>query len=194
MAFVKVPPHARAVSFGRGHRFAAYPRCSADKDRGSMILAAIKHFCAVGVLFSLFVGWMAATIVLAMVEELLKWILGHPATELRWCALLLNALSILTVCVATSLGNRLYRASSREPLSAGALVVSTLCYSGVVVSFAVPQFAWILGPMMRQVSYAYRGPVVAYETIVTLCVAALPVAVLPAWYLLSGSVAKRTDV
>ena len=26
----EVPPHARAVSFGRGHRFAAYPRCSAD--------------------------------------------------------------------------------------------------------------------------------------------------------------------
>jgi hypothetical protein len=25
-----MPPHARAVSFGRGHRFAAYPRCSAD--------------------------------------------------------------------------------------------------------------------------------------------------------------------
>ena len=26
----KVPPHARAVPVGRGHRFAAYPRCSAD--------------------------------------------------------------------------------------------------------------------------------------------------------------------
>ena len=25
-----MPPHARAVSIGRGHRFAAYPRCSAD--------------------------------------------------------------------------------------------------------------------------------------------------------------------
>jgi len=30
MASVKVPPHARAGSFARGHRFAAYPRCSAD--------------------------------------------------------------------------------------------------------------------------------------------------------------------
>jgi hypothetical protein len=30
MAFVKVPPHARAGQDGRGHRFAAYPRCSAD--------------------------------------------------------------------------------------------------------------------------------------------------------------------
>ena len=30
MALAKVPPNARAVSFGRGHRFAAYPRCSAD--------------------------------------------------------------------------------------------------------------------------------------------------------------------
>jgi hypothetical protein len=33
-----MPPHARAVSVGRGHRFAAYPRCSADlwlrKGRG----------------------------------------------------------------------------------------------------------------------------------------------------------------
>src|SRR5512143_2519767 len=26
----KVPPHARAGRVGRGHRFAAYPRCSAD--------------------------------------------------------------------------------------------------------------------------------------------------------------------
>jgi hypothetical protein len=26
----EVPPHARAVPFGRGHRFAAYPRCSTD--------------------------------------------------------------------------------------------------------------------------------------------------------------------
>jgi hypothetical protein len=25
-----MPPHARAVPFGRGHRFAAYPRCWAD--------------------------------------------------------------------------------------------------------------------------------------------------------------------
>jgi hypothetical protein len=30
MACVKVPPHARAVPVRRGHRFAAYPRCSAD--------------------------------------------------------------------------------------------------------------------------------------------------------------------
>jgi hypothetical protein len=30
MAFVKVPPHARAAAAARGHRFAAYPRCSAD--------------------------------------------------------------------------------------------------------------------------------------------------------------------
>src|SRR5512140_2557440 len=30
MALVKVPPHARAGSAARGHRFAAYPRCWAD--------------------------------------------------------------------------------------------------------------------------------------------------------------------
>jgi hypothetical protein len=28
-----MPPHARAVPFGRGHRFAAYPRCSLDNMR-----------------------------------------------------------------------------------------------------------------------------------------------------------------
>jgi hypothetical protein len=27
----EVPPNARAVTFGGGHRFAAYPRCSTDK-------------------------------------------------------------------------------------------------------------------------------------------------------------------
>jgi hypothetical protein len=30
----EVPPNARAASYGRGHRFAAYPRCSADRDEG----------------------------------------------------------------------------------------------------------------------------------------------------------------
>jgi hypothetical protein len=30
MACVKAPPNARADATGRGHRFAAYPRCSAD--------------------------------------------------------------------------------------------------------------------------------------------------------------------
>ncbi len=30
MAFVKVPPHAREARDCRGHRFAAYPRCSVD--------------------------------------------------------------------------------------------------------------------------------------------------------------------
>jgi hypothetical protein len=30
MALVKVPPHARAAAAARGHRFAAYPRCSTD--------------------------------------------------------------------------------------------------------------------------------------------------------------------
>jgi hypothetical protein len=31
VAGMDMPPHARAVSFGRGHRFAAYPRCWADR-------------------------------------------------------------------------------------------------------------------------------------------------------------------
>jgi hypothetical protein len=31
-----MPPHARAVLVGRGHRFAAYPRCSTDKLEGDV--------------------------------------------------------------------------------------------------------------------------------------------------------------
>lgn len=34
---MEAPPHARAVSFGRGHRLAAYPRCSPDQ-RGAVVL------------------------------------------------------------------------------------------------------------------------------------------------------------
>ena len=30
VARMDMPPHARAVTFGRGHRFAAYPRCWTD--------------------------------------------------------------------------------------------------------------------------------------------------------------------
>ncbi len=32
---MEAPPHARAGRLGRGHRFAAYPRCSADVKRGN---------------------------------------------------------------------------------------------------------------------------------------------------------------
>jgi hypothetical protein len=34
VARMEVPPHARADRVGRGHRFAAYPRCSADSGGG----------------------------------------------------------------------------------------------------------------------------------------------------------------
>jgi hypothetical protein len=33
VARMDMPPHARAVTIGRGHRFAAYPRCSTDSGR-----------------------------------------------------------------------------------------------------------------------------------------------------------------
>jgi hypothetical protein len=33
MASVEVPPNARAAAAARGHRFAAYPRCSTDSAR-----------------------------------------------------------------------------------------------------------------------------------------------------------------
>src|SRR5512143_4165 len=33
----EVPPHARAGRIGRGHRFAAYPRCWADNTEGPTI-------------------------------------------------------------------------------------------------------------------------------------------------------------
>jgi hypothetical protein len=35
----EVPPNARAVSIGRGHRFAAYPRCSADPMERRRLMA-----------------------------------------------------------------------------------------------------------------------------------------------------------
>jgi len=34
VALMDMPPHARAVPTGRGHRFAAYPRCSTDYRTG----------------------------------------------------------------------------------------------------------------------------------------------------------------
>ena len=49
-----MPPHARAISFGRGHRFAAYPPCSADVEVrvrklskcGSAVLTLVCVGCA----------------------------------------------------------------------------------------------------------------------------------------------------
>ena len=32
VAKMDMPPHARAAAAARGHRFAAYPRCSADPE------------------------------------------------------------------------------------------------------------------------------------------------------------------
>jgi hypothetical protein len=37
VARMDMPPHACGVSIGRGHRFAAYPRCSADLTGGVML-------------------------------------------------------------------------------------------------------------------------------------------------------------
>src|SRR5512143_4341006 len=34
VARIDMPPHARAGQVGRGHRFATYPRCSADPEAG----------------------------------------------------------------------------------------------------------------------------------------------------------------
>ncbi len=34
VARMDMPPHARAGRIGRGHRFAAYPRCSTDAEGG----------------------------------------------------------------------------------------------------------------------------------------------------------------
>jgi hypothetical protein len=39
VASMDMPPHARAVSIGRGHRFAAYPQCSADMTEGGAVEA-----------------------------------------------------------------------------------------------------------------------------------------------------------
>ena len=33
----EVPPNARAAAAARGHRFAAYPRCSADASKGARV-------------------------------------------------------------------------------------------------------------------------------------------------------------
>src|SRR5512144_989870 len=44
MALAKVPPHARAGAVARGHRFAAYPRCSADLRRSDVAIA-IRGLC-----------------------------------------------------------------------------------------------------------------------------------------------------
>jgi ketosteroid isomerase-like protein len=50
MAFVKVPPHARAAAAARGHRFAAYPRCSADLEVN--VGAIIAGVLAIAVAFA----------------------------------------------------------------------------------------------------------------------------------------------
>jgi hypothetical protein len=39
----EVPPNARAVRIGRGHRFAAYPRCSADLGSVSRRPNQVRH-------------------------------------------------------------------------------------------------------------------------------------------------------
>ena len=38
-----VPPHARAGTIGRGHRFAAYPRCSTDQRRSHRTSAKLAR-------------------------------------------------------------------------------------------------------------------------------------------------------
>jgi hypothetical protein len=57
-----MPPHARAVLAGRGHRFAAYPRCSADP--GPVERSEVMRHLGVGV------ALVAATCSCAGAEEL----------------------------------------------------------------------------------------------------------------------------
>jgi hypothetical protein len=40
---MEVPPHARAAATARGHRFAAYPRCSTDLERNPSATGGVKQ-------------------------------------------------------------------------------------------------------------------------------------------------------
>jgi hypothetical protein len=57
MPSVEVPPHARAATAARGHRFAAYPRCSADSGVEDAPLKALRAAsAALAVLLSMQAG------------------------------------------------------------------------------------------------------------------------------------------
>src|SRR5512142_2194226 len=64
----EVPPNARAVSIGRGHRFAAYPQCSADVLE--RMAADVTSGMTGGVMACVFV---VAGIARAQVGEPAKW-------------------------------------------------------------------------------------------------------------------------
>jgi len=61
MASVKVPPHARAAAAARGHRFAAYPRCSAD-NRGGLERTLSRRRASLAYLVALIVALLPAEV------------------------------------------------------------------------------------------------------------------------------------
>jgi hypothetical protein len=151
-----------------------------------MIVAAVKHFCAVGLLFSLALGWLATMIVNGIIGNVIEAASGRPATDPYWGALLLTVVSLALICGAIWVGNRLYRAGAVRPLSAGAVVVSALCYLVLVSVMCVPQIAASLSPVLNHLQYANRHPQLVRERMLMLSLPALRMAVLATWYFFSA--------
>jgi hypothetical protein len=77
VARMDMPPHARAARNGRGHRFAAYPRCSADQRR---------HVTYFGCVYEVHGQGIAAAQRLTSAEPPLSGAAGTNAEGLGWPA------------------------------------------------------------------------------------------------------------
>jgi hypothetical protein len=71
VARIEVPPHARAAPFLRGHRFAAYPQCSADPvaERGNGVTRARVGFWAAVVAAAVYLTAWGVSLTVALQDH-----------------------------------------------------------------------------------------------------------------------------
>src|SRR5512143_1042510 len=172
MASVKVPPHARAGRNGRGHRFAAYPRCSVDcRERhgayGPAILGEVsamqKALFAAAALFLILHGLIhlmgtTAYLRLGRIEALPykttllggSWSIGDRGIRVFGVLWAIPALGFVVAGVAMLAGWTLWPALTGV-MAVLSLVLTLLdwsvAYAGAVINVVVLGMLW-LGPVV----------------------------------------------
>jgi hypothetical protein len=91
----EVPPNARAVSDGRGHRFAAYPRCSADHAGAKRVRTEVPMTDRM----AKWIGRGAALTIVAAMGCAIAFVYFTPNRTVSW-ALEFGAAMVLVVFAA----------------------------------------------------------------------------------------------
>jgi len=124
-----------------------------------VIAQGLKHFAIVGLVFALAIGWLLTFVANSVLGNVLEAVLHRPPDELYWGALLLTAVSMSLITVATLVGTRVARSRGwLSGLSRSALTLSSLLFVALVFAFNVPSLAELAQRFYEHMSYTYEHP------------------------------------